>query len=135
MKKNLLIISVILSMLALSQFAFAATGSTGIAPAPTQLPSAGKTNNAQTITLPNPLGSGTKSLSDLVNKIVDWLILISSVAVLPFMIVWGAFQLLSAGGNEEKVTEGRHTITWAVVGYGLLLISKGVQSIITEILR
>ena len=110
-------------------------GSTFVAPAPTKTSATGKSGGTQSITLPNPLGSGTKTLGDLVNKIVDWLILISSVAVLPFMIVWGAFQLLSAGGNEENVTKGRHTITWAVVGYGLLLISKGVQSIITEILN
>ncbi len=91
-------------------------------------------SGSQVISLPNPLGS-TKSIPDLIGKIVDWLILIASIAVLPFMFVWGAFQLLGAGGNPEKVIQGRHTITWAVVGYGLLILSKGIGLIIQDVLK
>lgn len=87
----------------------------------------------QTITLPNPLGT-TSTIPDLIGKIVDWLIMIASVAVLPFMIIWGAFQILGAGDNPDKVTEGRHTITWAVIGYALLLLSKGIELIIQQVL-
>lgn len=87
----------------------------------------------QVITLPNPLGT-TSTIPDLISKIVDWLIMIASVAVLPFMIIWGAFQMLGAGSNPEKVTEGRHTITWAVIGYALLLLSKSIELIIKQVL-
>lgn len=83
--------------------------------------------------MPNPLGS-TQTIPDLIGKIVDWLILISSIAVLPFMIIWGAYQMLMAGSNPEKVIEGRHTITWAMIGYGLLLLSKSIEIIIQRIL-
>ncbi len=93
-----------------------------------------QTVRSQIITLPNPLGT-TQTIPDLIGKIVDWLIYIASIAVLPFMIVWGAYQLLMAGSNPEKVIEGRHTITWAIVGYGLLLLSKSIELIIQNFLK
>ncbi|MBU6142319.1 hypothetical protein KGO95_04420, partial [Patescibacteria group bacterium] len=101
-------------------------GSTPAAPANTA-----QQHGTQTITLPNPLGT-TSTIPGLISKIVDWLIMIASVAVLPFMIIWGAFQMLGAGSNPEKVTEGRHTITWAVIGYALLLLSKSIELIIQQ---
>ncbi len=93
-----------------------------------------QTVKSQTIKLPNPLGT-TQTIPDLIGKIVDWLILIASIAILPFMIIWGAYQLLMAGSKPEKVIEGRHTITWAVVGYGLLLLSKSIELIIQSVLK
>lgn len=114
---------------------FLAVNAQGSAPAPSPAVTSPRDTSvkAQSITLPNPLGA-TKTIPELIGKIVDWLILIASIAVLPFMIIWGAYQFLMAGGNPDKVTEGRHTITWAVVGYGLLLLSKGIELIIRDIL-
>lgn len=88
----------------------------------------------QVIKLPNPLGT-TQTIPDLIGKIVDWLIMIASIAVFPAMIIWGAYQFLMAGSDPEKVTEGRHTITWAIVGYALLILSKGIELIIQNTLK
>lgn len=107
-------------------------GGTSIFPAPTQTQTSGKTGT-QIISLPNPLGS-VKTIPELIGRLVDWLIFIASIAILPAMIVWGAYQLLTAGGNPDAVTSARHTITWAVVGYALLLISKGIEFIIRDVL-
>ncbi len=109
-------------------------GATTIFPAPIQSPVTGKTGGTQIISLPNPLGT-VKTIPELIGRIVDWLIFIASIAILPFMIIWGAYQLLMAGGNPENVTKGRHTITWAVIGYALLLISKGIEFIIRDVLK
>ncbi|MDE2001641.1 MAG: hypothetical protein KGI60_03720 [Patescibacteria group bacterium] len=92
------------------------------------------TGNSQSITLPNPLGN-TSTIPDLIGKLVDWLIYIASIAILPAMIVWGAYKFLMAGGDPEKVTEGRHTLTWAVVGYALILLSKSIEIIIQNFLK
>ncbi len=136
MKKIIYLVPVFLMILSFNAVALAAPtdGSTGIAPAPTKLPVSGtKTSGTQVISLPNPLGS-VKTIPELIVRIVDWLIFIASVAVLPFMIIWGAYQMLTAGGNPEGVTNARHTITWAIVGYALLLISKGIELIIKDVL-
>jgi len=55
-----------------------------------------------------------------------------AVAFLYFL--YGAFLYLTSGGNPEKVTSGRKTITYAVIGYALLLLSSGITKIIESIL-
>ncbi len=92
-----------------------------------------KSSVAIPIKLPNPLGS-TQTIPQLIDRIVNFLITIASFAILPFMIVWGAYQLLMSAGEPAAVKSGRETITWAVIGYALLLISKGIILIIQEVL-
>jgi hypothetical protein len=41
---------------------------------------------------------------------------------------------MTAGGEMDKVIMGRKTITWAIVGYILILISKGITMIVANIL-
>lgn len=96
---------------------------------PTQI----KNSATVPIKLPNPLGS-TQTIPQLIDKIVNFLITIASFTILPAMIVWGAFQILMSAGKPEAVKAGRETITWAVLGYALLLISKGIILIIQEVL-
>jgi len=85
----------------------------------------------QTITIPNPLKVTT--IAALVERINRWLIYIGA-PILTLMVIIGAFQILTAGGNPEKVTSGRKTITYAVIGYALLLLSSGITKIIESIL-
>lgn len=98
------------------------TGSGGRAP--------GDSSYNQPIKIPNPLK--INSISELIDRIVNWLIFIGA-PILTFLIIIGAFQILTAAGNEEQVTAGRKTITYAVIGYALLLISKGVTMIIAQL--
>lgn len=84
------------------------------------------------IKLPNPLGS-VSTIPQLIDRISDWLLGLAT-ALLPLMIVWGAFKILVSGGKPETVKEGREIITYAVLGYALLLISKGIILIIKEVL-
>ena len=53
-----------------------------------------------------------------------------SLAVL--MMVWGGIQLAIAGGSEEKVAEGKKTLTQAVIGLAIVLAS---WLIINELLK
>lgn len=125
-------LAAVLVLMIMPQFLMTASAQI-TAPAPSPSSGTGSQSGSQTITLPNPLGA-TQTIPQLIGRIVDWLILIASIAILPFMIIWGAYQLLMAGSNPEKVIEGRHTITWAIVGYGLLLLSKGIEYIIQDVL-
>ena len=86
----------------------------------------------QTIKIPNPLGQ-TTTFTQLISRIVNWLLVIGA-PILTLMIIIGAFQFLTAGGNPEKVIQGRHTITYAVIGYALLLLSSGIIKIIENLL-
>ena len=84
-----------------------------------------------TVEIPNPLK--TNSIADLIDRIVTYLITIATI-IFPLVIIYGAWQLLSTGGDIEKAIMGRKTITYAVIGYILILISKGITMIIADLL-
>lgn len=87
---------------------------------------------AQTnVEIPNPLK--VQSISQLIDRIVTYVIGIATI-IFPLIIIYGAWQFLSTGGDMEKVTIARKTITYAVIGYILILISKGITMIVAEIL-
>jgi len=94
------------------------------------IPSGGSSGSGL-VKIPNPLGVNT--FADLIAKINKWLLIIS-VPIFTLMIFIGAFQLMTGAGNPEKITQGRHTITWAIIGYALLLLSTGITEIIKNVL-
>lgn len=83
------------------------------------------------VEIPNPLK--VTSVSELIDRIVTYIIEIATI-LLPLAILYGAYLFMSAGGDTEKISQGRKTILWTVIGYGLILISKGVTMIVAEIL-
>lgn len=86
---------------------------------------------AETITIPNPLKTNT--ISDLISRIANYIFWIAT-AIFPLVIIYAAFQLLTTGGDVEKAVIARKTITYAVIGYALILIANGIPSIIAELL-
>ncbi len=64
-----------------------------------------------------------RSLQEFFAGIVDVLIQLG-VVVSALGIMYGGFLLVTAQGDEEKVSNGRKTITWAVVGTAVLLGAK-----------
>ncbi len=86
----------------------------------------------QPIQIPNPLGN-VKTFGELINRLVNWLLIIGA-PILTLMIIIGAFQIMTGAGEPEKITKGRHTITYAIIGYALLLISTGITKIIADVL-
>lgn len=107
---------------------------TAPAPAPAggrafgSIPGGGRT---QVIELPNPLKA--TNFAELINRLTNWLLVIGA-PILVLMIIIGAFQIMTGAGNPENITKGRHTITWAIIGYALLLISSGITLIIKQLL-
>ena len=88
---------------------------------------------AQSITIPNPLGSGGKDIPTLIDTIATWLLEIgTTIAVI--IVIWAAFLFMTSGGNQEKVTMARKTLWYAIIGLALLILAKGVTSIIQNLL-
>lgn len=84
---------------------------------------------AEVIEIPNPIAAG--SFPELIDRIADWLLrmgLIISTGV----IIWSAYLFLFAGGSKERVTQARQTLLYAIVGIVILLLAKGVTSIIVS---
>jgi len=73
------------------------------------------------------------SISDVLNRIADILFTIS-IPLLVIMIILGAFYLLTAGGNEQRVTTGKNIIKWAIIGFVVILIAGSLTSLIQNLL-
>lgn len=81
------------------------------------------------IELTNPLDC--KDAVCVVQKIINGIFTLS-IPVVVLMILIGAFQILTAGGQEEKFKNGKNTIKWAVIGFMLVIVSLGLVDIILE---
>ncbi len=84
------------------------------------------------VCLPNPLGT-TATAKTLIDRIIGWLLALGA-PVAAIMIIYGAFQMLFAGGNPDNFTKGRNTILYAAVGYGIIFIGWGLVSVIEGLL-
>lgn len=70
----------------------------------------------------NPLESRGTDIFKQVGGLVGYiLLLIGSITLL--MVVWGAFQWLTAAGNAEKIEQGSKTMVWAMIGVFAVFIS------------
>lgn len=86
------------------------------------------TVGGQTITLPNPLGTGTTFVT-LLNNFLAFLLTAGAI-IATIMIVIGAFQMLFAAGDPEKFAKGKKTILYTVIAYAILLVSSGLVAVI-----
>ena len=93
-------------------------------------PGGGRVNNVGPVKISNPLGVNT--FVEAISKILDYLIYIS-IPILALMILWGGFQILTAREAPEKIKNGKTTIMWAVVGFIIVLASKGMALIFIEV--
>lgn len=83
------------------------------------------------VKLPNPLSVG--SIPELLNNIAGYLIWIS-IPVVTIMIIYGAFQILTAAESPEKFKSGKQTIVYAIIGFIIVVLAKGITALIEEIL-
>lgn len=91
----------------------------------------GTTGGAGGITIPNPLRLDT--IAGVLDSIMTYLIMIGA-PIVAIMVIYGGFQILTAGGEPEKFTTGRRTILYAVVGFAIILSAKGVTLILSQLL-
>ena len=85
----------------------------------------------QAIEFKNPIQA--TSVQAVVSAIGNWLYAIA-FALVPIMILIGAFYILTAAGDPEKVNTGKKIIIWTIVGLAIVIISTGIMSLIKELL-
>ncbi len=87
--------------------------------------------SAIALEIPNPLGANT--ITELIDKIATWLLEIGLI-ISTIIILWAALVFMTSGGNVERVTMARKTLWYAIIGIVVLLLAKGVTSIIQNFL-
>lgn len=68
------------------------------------------------------LGTGNVGLGNVLTNILTLIYILAGIAFL-FMIVFAAFQLITSGGDKEKVGAARSRITYAVIGIIILALA------------
>jgi len=86
----------------------------------------------KTITCPKS-NWGIYCLINGIYTVTDWIFFIL-IAVVAIMVLYGAFQIVTAGGDPGKVSTGRNFIVYAMVGFALALLAKAIPSIAKSIL-
>ena len=85
-------------------------------------------------TLCNPLGAN-KTITDVLETILNWITTKIGPPLAVLMIVIGGFQMVFAGGDPERFKNGRQTIVYTVIGYGIIFLAWGLVSLIQNILK
>lgn len=81
--------------------------------------------------IPNPLAC--RDFGCVLVEITKFLYLIS-FPILTIVILWAAFMLLTAAGNENQLKQAIKALKYAGIGFVILLIAGGIPFILREIL-
>lgn len=79
----------------------------------------------------SPIQSTT--LEDLLESVINYIFWFATVLT-PVLIVAAGFVFLTSGGSMEKVAQAKRIMIYTVVGYAIVLFSRGLISILAEIL-
>ncbi|MFH1188995.1 MAG: hypothetical protein V1652_04105 [bacterium] len=75
----------------------------------------------------NPLRFG--SLSSLLVEIGKQLYLVA-IPIVTIMILYGAFLMLTSGGDPAQFNKGKKAILYAVIGFIVVLVAGGIPTLI-----
>jgi hypothetical protein len=84
------------------------------------------------IQIQNPLAA--TSFEALVDNLISFLTVLALVLV-PVIIIIGAYFIMTAGGDPEKVAKGKNIIIYSLIALVIMLIAKSLVGIIKEIFK
>ncbi len=83
------------------------------------------------VTISNPITSN--DFISLLGEIIKWLFWIA-IPITSLMIVFAAFQLLTSGGDPQKVATAKKMIIWALVGLTIIYLSGALVDLLKNLL-
>ncbi len=76
---------------------------------------------------------GMCCMLDAVYTVVDW-IFFGLIALVALFIIFGAYDILTAAGDPEKLKKGRERIMWAMAGLAVALLSRAIPSLVKAVI-
>lgn len=76
-----------------------------------------------------PAGLPT-DVTTLINNIIKFLTNDLLPPIIILVVLWSAFQFLTAGGDPKKINAAKQTLLYAIIGTVILLIGEGIVLII-----
>lgn len=72
------------------------------------------------------------TLGEFLSRIFTVILFLAS-ALMFYWIVWGIFHYLFSGGDKENLGKAQKRITWAIVGFIIIVISFALQQYLLTI--
>lgn len=80
---------------------------------------------------PNPLGKGTNDPSVVIGKLIQAVLgVVGSIALL--MFVYGGLLWMTAAGAPDRITKGKDTLIWAVLGLVVIFSSYALVDLVLK---
>jgi len=79
----------------------------------------------------NPLQ--TTNFTGIIGNILNFLFNIA-IVLSPIMLVIAGVLFITAAGKPEQISKARQILIWTAVGFGVILLSRGLITIIQEII-
>lgn len=84
--------------------------------------------------IPNPQGLRPefKDLGSFLTQLLNVVFIFAGFLML-IWLTWGVLQYIFAGGNKEGLTKARSRITWAIVGFLIVVIAFALSQFVQGI--
>lgn len=99
------------------------TTSTGTTPTGTTTGTAGTAGTSGGIIPGNPLDLSINSIGDLIRNLTNLALSLAGIVAMIYIVV-GAFNYLTAYGNEQKAEAGKNTLMWAIIGLVVIILAR-----------
>jgi prepilin signal peptidase PulO-like enzyme (type II secretory pathway) len=76
--------------------------------------------------------SGATSLTDLITRAIQLMLLFAGAIAVVFVIIGGYWYITSAG-NEETAEKGQKTLTNAIIGIVIIVLSYAIITVISNL--
>jgi len=64
---------------------------------------------------------------------INWLVLIAGIGALIVML-WGGYLMITAGGEDQKISQGKNAILWALIGIVFIIAAKALLLLLVQLL-
>lgn len=88
---------------------------------------------ADSIVVTPPAGKGFKTLGDFVTNTLQIAFAVAILVVL-IMLIWGAFEWISSGGDKDAVGKARGRIINALIGLAVLAVAFALAKLAAQFL-
>lgn len=83
------------------------------------------------LSIKNPSNSG--DISELITKLINWLLMIIAMAA-TVVIIYAGVMLVFNQGNESRIKSAKTTLTWAIIGLVVAVTAFALVNIIQSLL-
>lgn len=84
-----------------------------------------------TIEFENPLDAD--SFTELIDNIIDFIFTLALI-IAPILLIIAGIIFMTALGDPGRVATARRMLLWTIIGFGIILISKGITFVLRDLL-